>query len=73
MVEPQSLSDTVPAEERDDRLSTHIAKAREQAQRAREARTRSEIRWRVAGTWVSIEDPWAAPREPATPPPDREA
>jgi hypothetical protein len=71
-LEPQSLSDTVPAGEQDDRLSTHIARARERARRAREARTRSEIRWRVAGTWVSIEDPWAAPREPATPPADRD-
>jgi hypothetical protein len=72
-LEPESLSDTVPAEERDDRLSTHIARARERARRAREARTRSEIRWRVAGTWVSIEDPWAAPRKPASRPADRDA
>ena len=71
-MEPQSLSDAAPAGEQDDRLSTHIAQARERAQRAREARTRSEIRWRLAGTWVSIEDPWAAPDEPATPPADRE-
>ena len=71
-MEPQSLSDTGPAEEQDDRLSTHIARARERARRAREARTRSEIRWRVAGTWVSMEDPWAAPRDAATRPAERE-
>ena len=70
-MERQSLSDTVPGKEQDERLSTHIAEARERARRTREARTRSEIRWRVAGTWVSIEDPWAAPREAATRPPDR--
>ena len=72
-MEPQSLSDTVPAEERDDRLSSHIARARERARRAREARTRSEIPWRVAGTWVTMEDPWAAPQKPPTRPEDGEA
>ena len=72
-MEPQSLSDTVQAEERDDRLSSHIARARERARRAREARTRSEIPWRVAGTWVTMEDPWAAPQKPPTRPADGEA
>ena len=68
-MESQSLDGTVPAQEparqADNRLSTHIARAREMAERARAERARSDIRWRLGGTWVTIEHPRAEPKKPA--------
>jgi len=68
-LESPSLDGTVPAQGQarraDNRLSTHIARAREMAERARAERARSDIRWRLGGTWVTIEHPRAEPQEPA--------
>jgi hypothetical protein len=62
----QSPDDTVAAQEQarpaDNRLSTHIARARELAERADAERARSDIRWRLGETWVTLEDPWAEPK-----------
>jgi hypothetical protein len=65
-LESQSPDGAVPAQEQvDNRLSTHIARAREMAARAHAERPRSDIRWRLGGTWVTIEHPRAEPQEPA--------
>ena len=68
-MESQSLNGTDPAQKQaqraDNRLSTHIARAREMAERARAERARSDIRWRLGGTWVTIEHPCAEPQKPA--------
>jgi hypothetical protein len=64
-LEFQSPDGTVPAQEQvDNRLSTHIARAREMAARAHAERARSDIRWRLGGTWVTIEPPRADLQEP---------
>ena len=68
-MEPQSLDDTVRAGEQaqvDNRLSTQIAKAREMAGCAHAEPARSDSRWRLGGIWVTIDDAWAEPHEPAT-------
>lgn len=66
----QSPDDAVAAREHaqqaDNRLSTRIAMAREMAERARAEAARCDIRWRVGGTWVTIEDLRARPNEQET-------
>jgi hypothetical protein len=66
----QSPDDAVAAREQaqqaDNRLSTRIAMAREMAERARAEGARSDIRWRLGGTWVTIEDLRARPDEQET-------